>query len=50
MSAVVYLMQHGRECQNAVHNLGFVLTKMFVKYLYENVSSNFLKYINFIIY
>ena len=37
MSAVVYLMQHGRECQNVVYGLGFVLMKMFVKCLYENV-------------
>ena len=49
MSAVVYLMQHGRECQNVVHGLGFVLRKMFVKCLYENGSSNYLKYIIFII-
>ena len=53
MSAVVYLMQHGRECQNVVHGLGLVLMKMFVKCLYENVCmkmfSNYLKYIIFII-
>ena len=48
MSAVVYLMQHGRECQNVVHGLGLVLMKMFVKCLYENVFSNYLKYIIFI--
>ena len=42
-------MQHGRECQNVVHGLGLVLMKMFVKCLYENVFSNYLKYIIFII-